>query len=255
MKKRILIVLAAALTMVGCQKKVDLKAVWSDLYDRTEVAFEAAESPAEQEALLQNLIDSSFVLLSENMEAEYADTLFASMYYMFDAEQKAVLFEKMPEQSLEKEEIAVLYKSFLLEQATSAGKMYTDIVALTPEGKELALSELVGKTEFVLVDFWASWCGPCRRLIPVLKEIYASQPNGKLQILSCSVDRDEASWRKALKEEQMAWPQIREDGEQYNGSDAYGVTAIPTTILIDREGHIIARNPDEAQLEAILVGE
>ena len=53
----------------------------------------------------------------------------------------------------------------------------------------------------------------------------------------------------------MAWPQIREDGEQYNGSDAYGVTAIPTTILIDREGHIIARNPDEAQLEAILVGE
>ena len=53
----------------------------------------------------------------------------------------------------------------------------------------------------------------------------------------------------------MPWPQIREDRDKYNGSEAYGVTAIPTTILIDNEGHIIARNPDEAQLEAILIGE
>ena len=255
MRKYLFIVLAVALTFVGCQKKVDLKAEYEQLYANAEVMYEAAQTPEEAEAVLTNLIDSCYLLLSENIEAEYADTLFASMYYMFSSEQKEALFALMPAAMRTKDGMVELHKNFLLEKATSAGNHYTDFLALTPEGDELALSELVGQTDYVLVDFWASWCGPCRRLIPVLKELYAGQPAGRLQILSCSVDKDEAKWRKALDEEQMPWPQIHEDGEQYNGSDLYGVKAIPTTILINREGLIIARNPDEAELETILFGE
>ena len=255
MKKSILIILATALTLAGCQKKMNLKAEWEGLCNRSEQAFEQADSPEEQERIVKNLMDSAIILLSENIDKDYADSLFLGVYFLLTPEQKETLFEIMPKRMLEQKEIAKLHADFLLEQATSAGNEYTDIVAPTPEGKELALSELVGKTDFVLVDFWASWCGPCRRLIPVLKEIYAGQPAGRLQILSYSVDRDEAAWRKALKEEQMPWPQVREDGEKYNGSDLYGVHAIPTTILIDREGHIIARNPDEAELEQLLFAE
>ena len=129
---------------------------------------------------------------------------------------------------------------------------YIDIKALTPEGTELALSELVGKTDYVLVDFWASWCGPCRRFVPVLKEIYASQPEGRLQILSCSVDQDAMAWRVALQEEQMPWPQMREDAEHVC-SDKYGVQFIPHTVLIDREGQIVGVNLEEPQIEEILL--
>ena len=129
--------------------------------------------------------------------------------------------------------------------------MYADFTAVTPEGEELSLSDLVGKTDYVLVDFWASWCGPCRRLIPVLKEIYAGQERSHFQIFSCSVDEDEAAWRKALDEEQMAWPQAREDAT-HSCSDLYGVQYIPFTVLIDREGKIVAINPEEADLEIIL---
>ena len=131
---------------------------------------------------------------------------------------------------------------------------YIDITGLTPTGEELSLSSLVGQTDYVLIDFWASWCGPCRRFVPVLKEIYASQPAGHLQILSCSVDQDIMAWQVALSEEQMPWPQMREDAD-HMCSDKYGVQFIPHTVLIDREGHIVAVNPEEPDLEQILFGE
>ena len=138
-------------------------------------------------------------------------------------------------------------------QAIDAAEGTPDITALTPEGIELSLSQVVGKTDYVLLDFWASWCGPCRRFIPVLKEIYASQPEGHLQILSCSVDQDEMAWRVALQEEQMPWLQMRED-EAHSCADKYGVEFIPFTVLIDREGQIVAINPEEPELAEILLG-
>jgi len=131
---------------------------------------------------------------------------------------------------------------------------YINFTALTPEGTELSLSDLVGQTDYVLVDFWASWCGPCRRFVPVLKEIYASQPEGRLQILSCSVDQDIMAWQVALDEEQMPWPQVRQD-EQHECADLYEVKYIPHTVLIDKDGHIVGVNLEEPQIQEILLGE
>ena len=141
------------------------------------------------------------------------------------------------------------------EQKSEADEnAYINITALTPDGAELSLSDLVGQTDYVLLDFWASWCGPCRRFIPVLKEIYAGQPEGHFQILSCSVDQDIMAWQVALGEEQMPWPQMRED-EAHMCSDKYGVQFIPHTVLIDREGHIVGVNLEEPEIENILFSE
>ena len=141
-----------------------------------------------------------------------------------------------------------------LPMGITEGAYFTDIMGVTPEGAELALSEMVGQTDYVLVDFWASWCGPCRRFIPVLKEIYASQPEGHFQILSCSVDQDAMAWRVALQEEQMPWPQMRED-EEHMCSDVYNVQFIPHTVLIDRDGTIVGVNLEEPEIAEILLGQ
>ena len=137
-------------------------------------------------------------------------------------------------------------------QELTADSHFIDITGVTPDGKELSLSELVGQTDFVLVDFWASWCGPCRRFVPVLKEIYTSQPKGHLQILSCSVDQDIMAWQVALNEEQMPWPQMRED-EKHKCADKYNVQFIPHTVLIDRDGKIVGVNLEEPEIEEILL--
>ena len=84
--------------------------------------------------------------------------------------------------------------------------------------------------------------------------MYYSQPEGRLQIFSCSVDREEAAWRTALEEEQMPWAQARED-ENHVCSDLYNVEFIPHTVLIDREGKILGINLEEPEIQEFLFAE
>lgn len=141
--------------------------------------------------------------------------------------------------------------STTLEVGTKEGCLYTDVTAVQADGTPVALSDLVGKTDYLLVDFWASWCGPCRRLLPVLKQIYLEQPEGKLAIVGISVDDEKAAWLKALDEEQLPWLQLR-DELQVSAADVYGVQYIPNTFLINKEGVIVAANAEESELKEIL---
>lgn len=253
--KKYLFIFIAAMVIVGCGKKgVNLKAQFQKLDAEAEAAYYAAETEEQQKSIYQAYLNECYQLLKVNMGAPYSDTLFMSVMAFLSEEQQDTLFDIMPASMKESENMVEAYKVYQIKKRLSVGNPYTDFTAVTPEGKELSLRELVGKTDYVLIDFWASWCGPCRRLIPVLKEIYARQPQGHLQILSCSLDQSESDWRKALEEEQMPWMQAREDAE-HECSDLYGVQYIPFTVLIDKDGNIAAVNPKEPELEAILIGE
>ena len=131
---------------------------------------------------------------------------------------------------------------------------YIDITGVTLDGQELSLSELVGQSDYVLLDFWATWCNPCRQLMPVLYDIYLRFGGDRLEILSCSVDQDENAWREFLFETRYPWEHIREDAN-HPCSDKYNVQYIPHTILIDKQGNIVAVDIEEPELEAILLGE
>ena len=180
-----------------------------------------------------------------------ADYLLAQTQRDFSKEEYEQLLELFGQQHNQYHVYKGIMEQRAIDKRTGVGAQFTDFSMPDPNGNTHSISEYVKKNKFTLIDFWASWCGPCRRLIPVLKEIYAGQPRERLQIFSCSVDEDKEAWLTALEQEQMPWPQAREDAEHIC-SDLYGVQYIPFTVLIDKKGQIIAVNPDESDLEIIL---
>lgn len=130
-------------------------------------------------------------------------------------------------------------------QATEPGNPFIDIEALTPEGDTVRLSDYAGKGKYVLVDFWASWCGPCRASIPELKELYAKYHDKGFEVIGVSLDAKKDAWLKGIADLDIPWHQMS-DVKLWNsaGAKEYGIKAIPCTILIDPDGKIVERNPN-----------
>lgn len=137
----------------------------------------------------------------------------------------------------------------LLAKETGEGAMFRDF-EVTYEGNTFRLSDHVGKGKFVLVDFWASWCGPCRREIPVIKEIYKEyQPKG-LEVISVAVWDDPENTIRAAKELELPWLNVI--NAQSIPTDIYGIQGIPSIFLFGPDGKILSRDKQDDELrEAI----
>jgi thiol-disulfide isomerase/thioredoxin len=121
------------------------------------------------------------------------------------------------------------------------GDVAPDFTLPTVAGPPFTLSSLRGK--YVLVDFWASWCGPCRAENPRLRRLYQQYQGKGLEIVSVSVDADGAKWRKAVTQDQLPWTQVSDlKGWESPAAQLYGVLAVPTSILISPTGQVLAHN-------------
>ena len=129
------------------------------------------------------------------------------------------------------------------------GALAPDLEFPDPEGKMRKLSDLRGKV--VLLDFWASWCGPCRRENPNVTKIYAQYHDKGFEVFSVSLDSDAASWKRAIEADKLVWPNHVSDLKKWQSQAAaiYGVRSIPSTFLLDKEGRIVQRDLRGADLE------
>ena len=156
----------------------------------------------------------------------------------FVAEFKGVL----PEAAADLEEQVNLIRSFTI------GGTAPDFAQATPEGSFLKLSDLRGKV--VLVDFWASWCGPCRRENPHVVKLYQRYKAKGFEILGVSLDNDRNRWLAAIQQDGLTWYHVSDlKGWKNEVAQLYSVSSIPHTILLDKEGKILARNLRGAALE------
>lgn len=155
---------------------------------------------------------------------------------------------------LDQEQIAMKMQEEEMKRLSNLlpiGSEAPEIRQQTPKGGTVALSDLRGKV--VLIDFWASWCRPCRIENPNVKRVYEKYAAKGFEILGVSLDRDQASWEKAISDDGLPWKHVSDLG-YWNNSAAqeYGVSGIPYTVLVDRDGKILDKGLRGEQLEARL---
>lgn len=127
-------------------------------------------------------------------------------------------------------------------KAIQPGAVAPDFTLETIGGEEFVLSSLKGK--YVVLDFWASWCGPCRASIPGIKEVYAKYKDKGVEIVGISCDRTAEPWRKAVEEDQSPWIHVIDFANEKNGgrvASKYAIHYIPTLYLLDQEGKMIGK--------------
>ncbi|WP_299699529.1 TlpA disulfide reductase family protein [uncultured Pontibacter sp.] len=161
------------------------------------------------------------------------------------ADSMATLYsEKIPDSKY----TALLNKRLESMRSTAIGSVAPDFSLPTPEGGSIALSSLRGK--YVLIDFWASWCAPCRKENPNVVRMYNEYKDKGFEIFGVSLDQSREKWLKAIADDKLTWPQVSDlKGWESSAAQLYQVDAIPQTILLDKEGKIIAKGLRGEELE------
>lgn len=204
-----------------------------------------------QKLLYANHHDFMVDFISKNPGSIASYFLVTQLQPEEDAESYMLVAEELARKYPEFEYLKILEQQVGFLKLAGVGTIAPELNFPSPTGEMIALTSLRGK--YVLVDFWASWCRPCREENPNTVKLYNAYHDQGFEVYGYSLDEEKNAWVKAIEEDGITWVQTSDlKGWNAEGSFAYGVQAIPATYLIDPDGRIIAKNIKGFELETKL---
>lgn len=222
-----------------------VEAKWAEIEKKGEMTpAKYDEKEIEEKALTEKIEKTTADLVRNNVGNVLGTEVFYGNSYLLSTETLVELMPMLPESVKNTDRYKKLEARVVAQQATGKGKSFTNIKGSElVSGKEVALSDYAGKGKVVLVDFWASWCGPCRRSMPDLVKLYSEYKDRGFLIVGVSLDDNKEKWAEAVNADGITWPQFSNlKGWDEPGAKTYGVGSIPHTVLIDKNGIIVDKN-------------
>lgn len=178
--------------------------------------------------MIENMMKKVFLMLAAGL---LLTTSCNQKVKVTDSKQKIKVFDSETNEEID------------MAAATGINSKFVDLGLPGPQGQTVWVGDYVGQNKLVLIDFWASWCGPCIRELPNVVKAYERFHDKGLEIVGVSLDKDKASWLAAIEQTGQKWPQMSDlKGWDCAGAQIYGIQSIPANVLIDDHGKIVARD-------------
>ncbi|MDR2285875.1 MAG: AhpC/TSA family protein [Prevotellaceae bacterium] len=227
-------------------KKIDELREYASSQPETEALY--AELDEIIKTIMKEIVQISAKFLNENQGTLVSAYLLLHIMDVMEADDEAVIqntYDKLDQQVKDGVLGKEIYKRIERRRVKelAEGEMFRDLTLKTPDDKTVSISDYAGKGKYVLLDFWASWCGPCRAENPNVVALYAKYKNKDFEIVGVSLDNDKDNWIKGIADDGITWPQMSDlKGSNSEATIKYKIRGIPFTVLLDKEGKVIAIN-------------
>ena len=204
-----------------------------------------ATTDERREAIEKEFEQLTLTTIDNNRDNFFGVALMPNRAYELSGQETLDEIAKFSPEMQQTKELTDLKASAEQKLKTDVGQLYIDIVQNNAEGQPVSLKSVIDNpaNKYTLVDFWASWCGPCMEEVPHLKQAYDKFHGRGFEIYGVSLDNDNDKWLGAIREHGMGWVQVSDlNGFDNLAAKDYAVQSIPSNFLIDSQGRIVAKN-------------
>jgi thiol-disulfide isomerase/thioredoxin len=219
----------------------EINRIAEHIYGNTVTPEEQQKGMEAIDKLNQRFSNMIINMCEKNIRNEFG--YFLLTYYpdeLIDPSSRSRLIKLLPEEMRKREQIRVMEQSLEASAKTAEGATIPDFSQPAPDGTSLSIMSEVSQHRITIIDFWASWCGPCRQEIPFMIELYNKNKDKGLGIVGVSLDNDKDAWLTAIKQMNMPWAQMSDlNGWDNAAAKLFNITSIPHTIVVDQQGKIL----------------
>ena len=227
------------------------EAPWQIVLNQQGTPEEIEKAQQQLDSITEKMHEAERKFIVDHAGTGITDYLFEGYYNNpSNAETKDLLLKDYVAKNPDGPHYKRIMKQIEVLQNADEGGLFTDFTMADTDGKSVSIMSVIAENEYTLVDFWASWCGPCRAEMPNVVEAYHKYHDKGFEVVGISLDEDKASWLAAIEKLQMPWLQLSDlKGWDCEGAVLYQIQAIPANLLVDQQGKIVAKNLREEALQ------